>query len=790
MQFTETYADLTVLRHVLASPPCEYTDMAAAIQRGQKRRRTVHPSATVKYARKSYAVAGQSYTLGRYYTTPHHCYQTMLREFRPYLADGMYIELDIENCHPRLLAHFAGDSVKPVIHEYINHRADKLSEVMGITECSRDVAKELFLRVMYGGTIEAWMADHHVPSPPRFCYEFSRSVRAIADSLTGDPLFDDCTIVAKFKKRFLVELNGGRKWKATAMALFLQHQESAIMEVVINKLGEAGINPGALIHDAVLLPTKCDVDPELLAHHVKVALGFDISLKYKPLTKDTAWYSQLTSVSSFNDNGTGEDDCSDLERLVLKVDGDTHIEMAYVFKALFPDKYAFLGKQGWFIFEQPRWRMIDSPECLLKDMVNELSSVVGGVLERIVSGDIRPNNEGAGMRLSEALKKLKTIGYLEQLARAVRIVYMVTDPDRWLDRMDSDPFLLGMDDCVYDLKTHEFRDGRPEDMVSLTTKLTREQVEAVDLGVRDRIISALKSLYRDEEVYEYLMNELAVSITGHRPDDGFNIMTGSGANGKSVIATLTARSHGGYHYRPDISVFVKRSVGGSVLSSETAKLRAMRLVIPGESERDDELRAGRIKSISGHDPIQAREIYRTAREFRCMCTLMIPCNRIPPIDEEGGSIKRRLRILRHDFQFKDNPMHDNEKLIDRTLIRDCDTELYGAQFLGMLMDWYKRVGHDYSPPRAVLEEAADYLAENDEFASFLDEYCEVDPQHHVVLLDLYDAFSKTSFAHLARSNKALSSILKLRGFQKSLEPGTKRCRFHGLRLIEQACPFR
>eukprot|EP00951_Prasinocladus_malaysianus_P044151 scaffold563672_cov15-Prasinocladus_malaysianus.AAC.1 len=73
------------------------------------------------------------------------------------------------------------------------------------------------------------------------------------------------------------------------------------------------------------------------------------------------------------------------------------------------------------------------------------------------------------------MKKLKSINYLESLARAARVVYNVTDPSRWLDRMDADPFLLGMDDCVYDLKTHQFREGRPEDMVSMTTRLTRAQ---------------------------------------------------------------------------------------------------------------------------------------------------------------------------------------------------------------------------------------------------------------------------------------------------------------------------
>eukprot|EP00951_Prasinocladus_malaysianus_P007877 scaffold56714_cov13-Prasinocladus_malaysianus.AAC.2 len=146
MQFTETYSDLSVLRHVLMSPPSEYTELASSIQRGQKRRRSVHPSATVKYARKSYAVGGKSYTIGRFYPTPHHCYQTMLREFRPYLADGLYVELDIDNCHPRLLAHFADPDSRPVIQDYVDHRDDRLAEVVATTGCSRDIAKELFLR--------------------------------------------------------------------------------------------------------------------------------------------------------------------------------------------------------------------------------------------------------------------------------------------------------------------------------------------------------------------------------------------------------------------------------------------------------------------------------------------------------------------------------------------------------------------------------------------------------------------------------------------------------------------
>ena len=40
-----------------------------------------------------------------------------------------------------------------------------------------------------------------------------------------------------------------------------------------------------------------------------------------------------------------------------------------------------------------------------------------------------------------------------------------------MEKLDRAPDLLGFEDGVYDLRSHQFRDGRPDDFVSFSTKL-------------------------------------------------------------------------------------------------------------------------------------------------------------------------------------------------------------------------------------------------------------------------------------------------------------------------------
>ena len=86
-----------------------------------------------------------------------------------------------------------------------------------------------------------------------------------------------------------------------------------------------------------------------------------------------------------------------------------------------------------------------------------------------------------------------------------------------------------------------------------------------------------------------------------------------------------------------------------------------------EGEPDDILKVGLLKNATGHDRIQARDLCKTASEFRVKANLILCFNEIPGVDDINGGIAHRLALIKFLFNIVDNPSLPNEKKIDNGL---------------------------------------------------------------------------------------------------------------------------
>eukprot|EP00873_Tetraselmis_striata_P020412 jgi/Tetstr1/440676/TSEL_028985.t1 len=249
----------------------------------------------------------------------------------------------------------------------------------------------------------------------------------------------------------------------------------------------------------------------------------------------------------------------------------------------------------------------------------------------------------------------------------------------------------------------------------------------------------MESMHESEEVLWYVINTLATSVVGNRPNDRFQIWSGTGANGKGLTKNLVASAFGEYYYEPSAGLFAIRSISGNVLSSELAKLKGRRICIASEAEPGDKLRAGLLKQCTGHDLIQARDLYKSASEFRCRANIILCFNGIPGVDDSSGGIERRLDLIRHPYKFVDNPSLPHEKKVDRSLQNKFSAKEYVAAFLGSLSNIYNEYGFDFPTPDSVKQEAKDDLGENALIGQFLQEYFEETSEYsdYVKLSDIW-----------------------------------------------------
>ncbi len=87
-------------------------------------------------------------------------------------------------------------------------------------------------------------------------------------------------------------------------------------------------------------------------------------------------------------------------------------------------------------------------------------------------------------------------------------------------------------------------------------------------------------------------------------------------------------------------MFCVRAISGGSLSNELAKLKGKRLCMVSECESKDSLRVGLLKKISGHDQIQARDLYKYAAEFDVIANTVMLFNGCPTFDDSSDGIAR------------------------------------------------------------------------------------------------------------------------------------------------------
>ena len=105
------------------------------------------------------------------------------------------------------------------------------------------------------------------------------------------------------------------------------------------------------------------------------------------------------------------------------------------------------------------------------------------------------------------------------------------------DKLDANPRLIGFENGVYDLESDEFREGRPEDYVSLSTGINYIEYDAENPYIDD-INNFMEKVLVNRNVREYVWTLFASILDGTNRDEKFHMWTGSGSNGKSKIVDL------------------------------------------------------------------------------------------------------------------------------------------------------------------------------------------------------------------------------------------------------------
>ena len=408
---------------------------------------------------------------------------------------------------------------------------------------------------------------------------------------------------------------------------------------------------------------------------------------------------------------------------------------------LLMEKYKFVYKcasikhNTWYQFRNHRWIEVDSAYPLRNLISDELTSDYGKQQSYLY--DLSKNKQGydkeqcinEATHISKVIKQLNNSTFKNGVIReCADIAY---DPN-FLKRLDENIYLICFENGVYDLEADMFRDGCPDDYISLCTGynyMEYDKDDDVSKGIKD----FLKKIQPDKEMRDYLMTLLSTCLAGSISEESFYVLTGSGANGKSKLMELIKHTLGDLFKPMDILVLVGKRTSSSSATPELADKKGIRICPFDEPKATDEINTGFMKIFTGGDMIMARALFKEPIYFKPQFKPFLLCNHLPNIKSDDEGTWRRLKVIPFLSKFikpeeatkkmKRDGLGKNQFWADSSLSEKLID--WKEMFMGMLLKYYRKYrANGLVHPKLVTRETANYRKRCDIYQDFIGDYLE------------------------------------------------------------------
>ncbi len=252
-------------------------------------------------------------------------------------------------------------------------------------------------------------------------------------------------------------------------------------------------------------------------------------------------------------------------------------------------------------------------------------------------------------------------GHLASILNSLR--NKLHDPD--LDeQLDANPYLMGFENGVMDLRTLQLRPGRQDDLLTLSTGY-----EYFDEGtpfqdeVSDTFGTFIKSVYPIPQEREAVQKYAGYCLLGLHNEKKFGVFNdvSDGSNGKSTVARLLRESFGEYACQPKSGILYKKDFvrDENEHSQGMLSYRHFRLMIIEELDPTKHLDEQLLKMLNGggcdnRGRVCGSQITRT---FPWITKMILCCNEgnMPHFDATDQPLLDRFYCVPHRSKFYTTP---------------------------------------------------------------------------------------------------------------------------------------
>jgi P4 family phage/plasmid primase-like protien len=344
----------------------------------------------------------------------------------------------------------------------------------------------------------------------------------------------------------------------------------------------------------------------------------------------------------------------------------TEFDLATVLYQMYKDRFICVSVTNncWYEFKGNRWVECDSGNALRLLLSRDMHQLYfSKINDCMIHADMTDSAENKSVEFKNNTNKMAEISvYLKKttwknnIMREARDIFYV---ENFMEKLDTNPYLLCFNNGVVDFENRIFRKGQPDDYISKCTgidyvPLHREKHKAVIAEINQ----FFKELFPNEELCKYMWQHLASCLVGTNDNQAFNIYTGSGANGKSKLVELMSKCMGDYKATVPITLITgKRNSIGST-SSEIVQLKGIRYAVMQEPTKGDQINEGIMKEITGGDPIQGRALFKDMITFIPQFKLVVCTNTMFDIKSNDDGTWRRIRVNDFMSKFLETPYED------------------------------------------------------------------------------------------------------------------------------------
>ena len=367
-----------------------------------------------------------------------------------------------------------------------------------------------------------------------------------------------------------------------------------------------------------------------------------------------------------------------LQTMILK-DKVAEFDLAVVLYQLFKDQFVCVSIKNnlWYEYKNHKWNEIDSGSTLrlliskkMHDIYCAKSHELIEVITKKENNDENTENlKTRSLKLGDICILLKTTSWKNNIMREAKELFYDKE---FMNKLDSNVYLLCFNNYVVDFKNKIHRKGKPDDYISKSTNIDYIPYKVLTSSCKssinnnyDSIIKEINKfmdeLFPDPELRRYMWEHLASTLIGTNDNHTFNIYTGSGCNGKSKLVELMSRCLGDYKATVPITLITQsRNCIGST-SPEIVALMGVRYAVMQEPSKGDTINEGIMKEITGGDPIQGRALFKDSVTFIPQFKLVVCTNVLFDINTNDDGTWRRIRICDFMSKFNESPYGDEDK---------------------------------------------------------------------------------------------------------------------------------